>query len=193
MKPSSKPKASRAIVLKHAQKEWSKAKMPGSLPEFFLFAVRGYYRDTMGKPGVNDRGLYDDAFFVVGPETFASFNANTDPSRYKPGMATVMTGWHLYRPGKHGITRPGGGYPAFRPATKNEELPVTRDGESASPSKRPGVATNIHKGGYNTTSSEGCLTIPPDQWPAFHALVTLERKKHDVPSFWVGLIDGPIA
>src|SRR5690606_22423033 len=32
-----------------------------------LLGLRGYYRDTMGKKGRNDRGLYDDAIVLVGP------------------------------------------------------------------------------------------------------------------------------
>ena len=162
------------------------------MPDFYVLGVRGYYRDTMGKPGVNDIGIYDDAMFVVGPECFVAFNANTDPQQNKAGIATLLTGWYPYRPGNHGITRPGGGYPAFRPATKNEELPVKRYGETTIPSKRPGVAINIHRGGYNTTSSAGCQTIHPSQWAAFQALVMSELKKAGLRTFWYGLIDGPL-
>jgi lysozyme len=36
---------------------------------------------------------------------------------------------------------------------------------------------NIHRGGWNGTSSEGCQTIPPDQWPAFIATVTDQVKR----------------
>jgi lysozyme len=153
--------------------------------------VRGYYRDSMGKPGVNDRGIYDDAMFVVGPETFASFRANTDASRFRKGLATLLPGVHPFRAGNHGISRPGGGYPAFRPATKGEALPVSRDGEEGR-SKRDGVAINIHRGGYNTTSSEGCQTLYPPDWDAFLSLTKLEMKRAGVKTFDYILIDGPI-
>lgn len=192
MIPKSRPRAPRHVVESAALEEWRKDPTRIQFPDFYLLGVRGYYRDSMGKPGTNDRGIYDDAIFVVGPETFAAFNANTDPSALRKGVASLLPGWYPYKPGKHGISRPGGGYPAFRPATKNEELPVRRDGESTVPSTRPGVAINIHRGSRNSTSSLGCQTIHPDQWDAFHALVTLELKKAGLKTFWYGLTDGPI-
>jgi lysozyme len=197
MIPTSKPRAPRHVVQSAALAGWIKHifKDPANseqFPEFYVLGVRGYYRDTMGKAGVNDRGIYDDAMFVVGPETFVAFNANTDPSMFRKGVASLIPGWYPFRPGNHGISRPGGGYPAFRPATKGEALPVIRDGEDGR-SKRDGVAINIHKGGYNTTSSEGCQTIYPPEWPAFHALVHMELKRAGLKRFWYGLLDGPIA
>jgi lysozyme len=133
----------------------------------------------MGKPDQNDRGIYDDALFIIGPRTFESFNANTDPSIWRPGIATLVPGVHWYKPGNHGISKPGGGYPAFRPATPDEALPVYRDGQAR---KSEGIAINIHRGGYTTTSSAGCQTIHPDQWDHFHrtltlALVTSKQKR----------------
>ena len=98
----------------------------------------------------------------------------------RPGIASLVPGVHRYRPGNHGISRPGGGYPAFRPATKNEELPVTRDND---PTPRPGVAINIHRGSNSTTSSEGCQTIPPAQWDAFYAALRGELKRHGKKDF----------
>jgi lysozyme len=189
MIPSSKPKASREKVLAAAYTAWRKQFPKDPLPEMFVVGMRGYYLDTMGKPGANDRGIYDDAIFVFGKDgTFASFNANTDPSAFRKGVASLMPGWHPYKPGNHGISRPGGGYPAFRPNTKGEALPVTRDGESSVPSKRPGIAINIHKGGRTTTSSLGCQTLHPDQWDAFYALTRLEMSRAGVRGFWYGLL-----
>lgn len=190
MIPKSKPRAPRHTVIEHALRSWH-ACQQAPLPDLFVLAVRGYYRDSMGKPGTNDRGIYDDAMFIVAPETFASFRANTDPSAFRRGIATLIPGWYPYRPGNHGISRPGGGYPAFRPSTKNEALPVKRDGEPGR-SSRDGIAINLHKGGYNTTSSEGCQTVHPAEWSAFHALLTLELKRAGLKRFWYGLIDGPI-
>jgi lysozyme len=138
--------------------------------EVALLAVRGYYLRSMGDPTKNDIGIYDDAMFIVSPSAYASFNANTDPSRHKPGIATLLPGLYLYRKGRHGISR-GPGYPALRPATPGEKLPVARYGESRVPSARPGVALNIHEGSRNSTSSEGCQTIYPTQYKSFISTV----------------------
>lgn len=134
------------------------------MEEVLLIGIRGYYLNTMGKPGQNDRGIYDDAICLVAPNLLLTFNANTDPSVFRPGIATLIPGKHIYKKGKHGITKPGGGYAALRPASYDESLPVIRDGKVG---QSKGIAINIHKGGYNTTSSEGCQTIHPDQWKEF--------------------------
>jgi hypothetical protein len=127
-----------------------------------LLGIRGYYKQRMGNPLQNDVGIYDDAIFVVSERVFMAFNANTDPSVQRKGIATLKPGLHLYKKGNHGISKPGGGYPAFRPATTGEKLPVTRDGKVSE-----GIAINIHKGSINSTSSEGCQTIYPTQWGEF--------------------------
>ena len=138
-----------------------------------LVGIRGYYRDSMGEVGKNDRGIYDDAIFLVSPNAYATFNANTDPSIRRAGIAVLKPGVHRYRKGKHGLSKPGGGYPALRPANPAEELPVTRDGQGDS----MGIAINLHKGGYRTTSSEGCQTIYPSQWESFISLVYSEMDR----------------
>ncbi len=183
MIPASRPRATRALIERLAKKTAKE------LPAVYLVGVRNYYTDSFD-PGGKGRGLYDDALFIVGPETFAAFNGNTDPSVFREGVATLVPGVHLYRPGNHGISRPDGGYPAFRPATKNEELPVTRDGVAV---PWPGVAINIHRGGRTTTSSKGCQTVPPAQWDAFHALLTKELKAAGQKTFPYILLEGPIA
>lgn len=150
--PKSRPQLSRA--------ELEKLISDASFPEaVYLVGIRGYYRDTMGKKGENDRGIYDDAIFLVAPGYFQSFNANTDPSVHKKGIAVLKPGLYYYKKGHHRISRPPS-YPAFRPDTPGEQLPVSRDGQGDS----MGVAINIHKGSYNSTSSEGCQTIYPNQW-----------------------------
>ena len=139
-----------------------------------LVGIRGYYSETFAPKG-NQRGIYDDAIILLSPSVHAAFNANTDPSVSKKGIAVLKTGVHRFRKGNHGISKPGGGYPALRPANAKEELPVTRDGEGDS----MGVAINIHKGGYNTTSSLGCQTIYPSQWDGFINLVYSEMSRYN--------------
>ena len=176
--PPSRPKLTEAA----ARKMLAKA---GVTDAVAVLAIPGYYARTMGPTPANDRGIYDDAMFIVSPTTFAAFNANTDPSIFRPGIATLVPGVHRYRPGRHGISRDRPGrivsYPAFRPATRGELLPVTRDGIPVNP--RPGLAINIHRGSNRGTSSEGCQTIPPAQWDAFHALLTSELKRHGQRDF----------
>lgn len=167
MLPKSKPRISADEVEKIVRQH-------GVTDPVVLVGIRGYYLDSMGKPGVNDRGIYDDCIALLSPTAYATFNANTDPSIYSPGIATLLPGVHRYRKGRHGISR-GAGYPALRPATKGEVLPVTRDGRAGTTT---GIALNIHSGSRNSTSSRGCQTIHPAQWQAFQKLVYAEMSRH---------------
>ena len=139
-----------------------------------LIGIRGYYSETF-QPSGNQRGIYDDAIILLSPSVHATFNANTDPSIFKKGIAVLKAGVHRFRKGNHGISKPGGGYPALRPANTKEELPVTRDitGDDM------GIAINIHKGSYKSTSSEGCQTIYPAQWDGFINLVYSEMSRYN--------------
>ena len=139
-----------------------------------LVGIRGYYSETF-QPSGNQRGIYDDAIILISPSVHATFNANTDPSIFRKGIAVLKTGVHRFKKGNHGIGKPNGGYPALRPSNAKEELPVTRDKEGDS----MGVAINIHRGGYNSTSSAGCQTIYPSQWDGFINLVYTEMARYN--------------
>ncbi len=138
---------------------------------FFVAGIRGYYRDTLGAPGVNDRGIYDDALFLVSPLAFASYNGNTDPSQARRGHGTGATkGMAVLKPGlwlahRFGLHR--GQYLAL--VQTGGPVTVTRDGNPPYPDTGL-FGINIHRGGWNTTSSLGCQTVHPGQWPAFVAL-----------------------
>lgn len=179
-RPADKPKMMRAELLgrvlsAHADRALLDAPL-------LIVGVRGYYRDTLGAVGRNDRAVYDDALFVVTAEAFAAFNANTDPSGYRKGkgigagkgMASLNPGvWRVYRLDIH---RAGtkGAHEAL--CQRAGVVTVTRDGDPPYPETGM-FGINIHRGGWNSTSSEGCQTIPPDQWPAFIAMVTDQAKR----------------
>lgn len=132
-------------------------------PPFFVAGIRGYYRDSMGAVGRNDRGIYDDALFVVSPHAFAAYNANTDPSVSRPRIAVLEPGiWPCYQFDVHGGSVP-------HPAICQRKGPVTvrRDGVGLDTGM---FGINIHRGGVRGTSSEGCQTIPPKQWEGAYAL-----------------------
>ena len=152
-----------------------------TLHPLLVVGIRGYYLDTMGKPGVNDRGMYDDAIFLDSPDVFAAYNGNTDPSRYKPGhgtaankgMATLKAGvWHAYQFDTH-----GGSIPHFAICQRRGPVVVIRDGTP--PYEDEGNhGINIHRGSYHGTSSLGCQTLHPDQWPSFIALAEDIARRH---------------
>jgi hypothetical protein len=143
----------------------------------FLVGVRGYYLNSMGEGNKNDRGIYDDAIFIVSPNAAVSFNANTDPSVVRKGkgtgagkgMAKLKNGlWKAHQFGKHktyeALIQTGGQVTVIRDGTPDYE-------------DTGWFGINIHRGGYNTTSSEGCQTIHPSQWDSFYALVSSEAKR----------------
>lgn len=174
--PKSKPARSQKDVLDFLKKKGIKHE--GKL---ILLAVRGYYRDSMGVKGKNDRRVYDDAVFVISPNIFASFNFNVDPngSRVgsgtgsKKGMANLKEGIWKYQKGLHR------GYQAF---TQAAEVIVVRDGNPSYEDKG-WFGINIHKGGATSTSSLGCQTLPAEQWAAFKNLVYGELSRLSQKTF----------
>lgn len=178
--PKTKPLRSQKDVLDFL------AKKKIDTSKLCLLAVRGYYRDSMGVKGKNDRSLYDDAVFVVSPNVFASYNFNVDPNGYrigtgtgaKKGMANLKEGTWKYQKGLHK------GYQAF---TQAAEVTVIRDG--VPPYEDTGFFfINIHKGGYNSTSSLGCQTVPYEQWDAFKNLIYGELNRLSQKTFQYVLV-----
>lgn len=166
--PPSKPRLSSDKVLQIARVVGVDLKKH----KLVVVAIRGYYRNTMGKQGTNDIGIYDDAIFLVTENVCAAFNANTDPSSEKVGRAHLAPGtYYAHKFSNHNGSKTS--YPAI--CQRLGDVTVTRllkDGSRMSETGRFGI--NIHKGGNTTTSSEGCLTIPPTQWDGFYQLAKSE-------------------
>jgi len=151
-----------------------------SVHPLVVVGIRGHYKDELGAPGVNDRGIYDDALFIDAPGSYAAFNGNTDPSKVRvgvgtgaeKGMASLNAGiWYVHRFDLHNDN-----YLAL--CQRLGQVTVTRDGTPPYPDTGM-FGINIHRGGFNTTSSLGCQTIHPDQWPAFIELATdLAKRFH---------------
>lgn len=180
--PASRPQLSREEALKLIHERF-----PGYKGGVVVLGVRGYYRDTMGKPGKNDRGIYDDALFVISDHVFAAFNGNTDPRVYAKRIANLAVGVWRYKPGIHGLSKPAAQrYKAFVQAA-----PVTVIRDQVGPDTG-WFGINIHRGGNTTTSSAGCQTIPPSQWEAFRSLLMTELDRAKQTEFRYVLIDGPV-
>lgn len=128
-----------------------------------VLAIRGYYKDSMGKAGENDRGIFDDALILMGPNYYNTFNGNTDPRIVKAGVGMLLPGWHLFKQGWHGYGK-ASGHKAFRTANAREVLPVLRDGLVGI---KEGVTVNLHRGGQFNTNSIACQTVIADQWLEF--------------------------
>lgn len=128
-----------------------------------LLGVRGYYKHSMGDPDKNDIGIYDDAMFIIAPHNLMlSYNANTDPSRSLAGVAVLKPGGpYLYKIGMHNMKNP---YKALRQFGR---VTVLRDGKEDTDTAAAPFFIDIHKGGFNTTSSLGCQTLHPYQWEDF--------------------------
>ena len=184
--PLYRPKQSDAVTLAVMEKFKSLVPVDCRGDKVKVLVVRGYYLNSMGKKGVNDRAMYDDAIFVVSPDGIQPFNGNSDPSVFRKRVATIKANQAIrYRSGMHGYSRKGGPYPAFR---QDRICTVYRDGVGDDTGM---FHVNLHRGGVNGTSSLGCLTVPPHQWDEFHDLVSRLLKKYGQESFFVTLLKYP--
>jgi lysozyme len=150
-----------------------------SLYPLVVIGIRGYYKDSMGAPGVNDRGIYDDAIFIDTDQATVAYNGNTDPSAYRAGSGTGSSkGMASLNPGAwfvHKFDSHKGQYLAL--CQRADSVTVTRDGTP--PYEDTGwFGINIHRGGYSKTSSEGCQTIHPSQWDSFIGLAADQAKRY---------------
>jgi len=171
--PDSKPRLSSAELHKMIDVyKIDRAKYP-----LLIIGIRGYYLNTLGEAGKNDRGIYDDALFIDSPNVTASSNANTDPTGYRRGQGTASTKgmaclqngvWYSYQFGMHKT------YPAI--IQTGGKVKVMRDGTPDYPDEGY-LGINIHRGGYGKTSSLGCQTIYPSQWESFIQLASDQAKR----------------
>jgi lysozyme len=133
-----------------------------------ILGIRGYYKKLGKDPLRNEINIYDDALFVWSENGYMSFNGNTDPSISRPKVAKLKPGTWQYRLGIHNISKSKNRqYPALVQAA-----PVTVTRQNAG-EDTGWFGINIHKGGRNTTSSLGCITVTPEggQWDQFYATV----------------------
>ncbi len=146
----------------------------------YIVGIRGYYKNTMGKAGENDRGIYDDALFIVSGKKLFPFNGNIDPSTFrdgsgfgdKKGMASTKSGlyycWKLdYHKGKY-----------LALCQRLGKITVIRDGNPPYEQTSAYLGINNHMGGNKTTGSLGCWTVPPSQWTEYMETVLTEMETH---------------
>lgn len=188
---------------------WHECGYTSPRPRGHAWSCRGYYLDSLGKRGINDRGINDDAIGWISDSADYRVQANVDPSAHRVGVASLRAPQVVwYKPGWHGYASVYG-HPAFR---QDSNVVVKRDGTEAfakgSRHQKYGVClghgfwtdlgfgenfwTNLHRQSGSGTSSLGCQTIPAAIWKAFHALVTAELARLKMDRFPCIILQGPI-
>lgn len=175
--PLTRPKISREAITAILQAH-------GVYKTIALVGIRGYYKDTMGIRGKNDRGIFDDAIVLISPNVYATYNANVDPSRWgintsinKP-FAQLKEGKWLYKVGIHKRGKKGE-HQALVQAAKVTVIRKEKE-ESELKEETGFFGINIHRASGSGTSSEGCQTIPASQWDSFINTVKSEMKREGI-------------
>lgn len=176
--PAKRPQLTRAAAEAHLKAGGVDLSKPA------LLGLRGYYRDTMGIVGSNDRGIYDDAICLVTPTKYLAFNGNCDPSKERPKMAVLACGLWLYKLGIHGLSKPK--ELQYEALVQAAQVRVIRDGHGPDTGW---FGINIHRGGDYATSSLGCQTIPNPQWGEFKRETKAEMQRASVSTIPYLLID----
>lgn len=149
------PASGRPDIARETAIEWARG--AGCDAETFLWGRRGYFRDSMGAKGKQERGIYDDAIGIVTPDFFAAFNGNTDPVGGGGRLATLVPGIWPYKLGTH---HPG--TPKAAPClVQAGDVTVHRDNEVTETGE---FYVHIHCGFFGETGSLACQTVPPTQW-----------------------------
>lgn len=159
--PAARPQVTRAEVEKLL------AAFGIKVDRAIVVGYRGYYRDTMGVSGKNDRGIFDDALVIISPRSFRTFNGNTDPSETGGRLASLQPGAWQMKPGIHHPGTPG----AYECLVQAGPVTVLRDNGVRETGE---FYIHIHHAGMNTTTSAGCQTIYLPQWPEFKQLYKAE-------------------
>lgn len=153
------PESGRPDIARETAIEW--ARNAGCDASVFLFGRRGYYRDTMGVAGTQERSIYDDAMGIVTPTEIITFNANTDPDDPDTDtrLATLIPGVYDYKVGTHNLSKPKEKqYECFvqaGPVTVLRDNGVQETGM---------FGINLHAGFFGECGSAGCQTVPPTQY-----------------------------
>jgi hypothetical protein len=179
--PASKPRATLEDIERIIEPYVSRLKEGDKV---ILVGVRAYYRDTMGAKGKNEYGMYDDALFWVSPTAFGAFNGNTDPSRlgWNPNaqkfMARLCVGLWRYVKWKHKAK-----YWAFGQGSNKVKVERLREDGTVAKTEVGCFGINVHRGGTQGTSSEGCVTSVAKQWEEFKELGYAELDRHAQKEF----------
>ncbi len=118
--------------------------------------------------------FYDDELAVITKNKYTTFNWNAEPSAYivkGEAKAILKKGVHFYTISYHHKWKNAKRYVALRPATSDEGLPVWRTGKDGKLFSSKGIAINQHKGGANSTWSEGCQTAHFSQYDEFIGMI----------------------